>query len=359
MADLTALPVVDAAAPDEAAMQPRPGRLRRWLGTLLSIGLSGLFLYFAMRKVDLAEVRQALASANLFWLAPMLLISLINFWLRAVRWAWVFPPSTRPKVHQAFSVFMIGALTNNIAPGRLGDIARAGLIGRLMPPIGASGALATVVLEKVMDGLVLLALLGVAFLLAPLPAWLGQIGALGAVIFLGMLLVLFVLNVYGKADGMRSNVIIQHSRPGLVTSAVQGLLSRFAGGLNALSNKRQFIILLALTSPIWLLDISIMFITFQAFSLALPFVAAMVTMVLLCMGMMIPAAPGFIGTYQFFVITGLQIYHVPRSQALAMAVFLNLFVFAISTLVGLLALSVKGIGWLLPMVPRGIPGGAE
>src|SRR5262245_44062978 len=103
MADSTASLVADAAASDEAAVQLKPGRLRRWLGILLGIGLSGLFFCLAARKVDLAETSLALANAHLYWLAPMLLISLVDFWLRAVRWAWMFPLFTQPKIHQSFS----------------------------------------------------------------------------------------------------------------------------------------------------------------------------------------------------------------------------------------------------------------
>ena len=84
----------------------------------------------------------------------------------------------------------------------------------------------------------------------------------------------------------------------------------------------------------------------QALILAfLPFVAAIVGVVLLALGLMIPAGPGFIGTYQFFVVTALGIYSVSESKALALALFLNLFVFALSTLLGLLALIVGGFSW--------------
>ena len=132
-------------------------------------------------------------------------------------------------------------------------------------------------------------------------------------------------------------------------------MRRFALGLNALNSKRQTLVVLVLTLAIWLLEFSIMFIVFLMFGLNLPFVAAIVTGVILSIGMMLPAAPGAIGTYQFFTVTGLQLYQVPESQALAMAIFLNLFVFANSTLLGLLVLSAKGIGSLLPMVPKRRP----
>ena len=343
-----AKPMAESVTPScEIAMQqPRNGRWRRYLGALLCIGVSGLFLYLAMRKADFLEVRNALGAMNLRWLLPMIAVGLVDFWLRAVRWARMFPRDSRPTVRRTFGVFMIGTMTNNIMPGRLGDIARAGIMGRLVPTIGSSGALATVVLEKVADGLMLLAFLGLAFLMAPLPLWLAQTGALGSLVFLGSLVLLLVVNAHSKSSRNKLDATAGESRFGKLVSAMQRLLRRFALGLNALNSKRQALVVLMLTLAIWLLEFSFMFLVFQMFGLNLPFVAAVVTGVILSVGMMLPAAPGAIGTYQFFTVTGLQLYHVPESQALAMAIFLNLFVFANSTLLGLLALSVEGVNCL-------------
>ena len=329
----------------EATMQPMPNRGRRYLGALICIGVSGLFLYLAVRNADFLEVRRALAAMDLRWLVPIVMIALIDFWLRAVRWTRMFPADSRPTLRQSFSAFVIGALANNVVPGRLGDIVRATMIGRLIPTVGSSGALGTVVLEKVADGLVLLALLGLAFLMAPLPLWLAQTGALGSLVFLGSLVLLLIVNAHGKASRNRSDTRAGESGFGKIVSALQRLLRRFALGLNALNSKRQTLVVLVLTLAIWLLEFSIMFVVFLMFGLNLPFVAAIVTGVILSVGMMLPAAPGAIGTYQFFTVAGLQLYQVPESQALAMAVFLNLFVFANSTLLGLIALSVEGMNW--------------
>jgi uncharacterized protein (TIRG00374 family) len=339
-------PITGIVTPScEAAVQPQGTRWRRYFAALLSIGLSGLLLYLAVRRVDLLEVRKALAGVNLYWLVPITLMSLVSLYLRALRWAWIFPADTRPKVRRIFSASMIGALINNIVPGRLGDLARAGLIGRLVPTIGASGALATVALEKALDGLVVLALLGVAFLLAPLPAWLGRMGVLGAMILTGMLLVLMMLKRSAEAERTILNFAMRRLRLDLATSLLKGRLHRFASGLNVLGSNKQCLNLLALTLTTWLLDMSIIFIAFRVFNLTLPFMAAMVTTVLLAVGMMFPGAPGFIGTYQFFTVTSLQLYAVPAGQALALAIFLNVFTIADTTLIGLIALSAEGISW--------------
>lgn len=241
-------------------------------------------------------------------------------------------------------------MTNNFVPGRMGDVARAGIIARIVPTLGSSGALATVVLEKVADGLVLLTFLIIAFLMAPLPRWLGQVGGLGSAIFVAVLFLLLLLrNAHGKIygtwpRGTAKKLGFENAFESLLPT-LQGLVHRFCSGLNILSSTRQSGAVFALTVFIWLLDFSIMFVGFKVFGLSLSVGAAMVTSVLLAVGMMAPAAPGFIGTYQFFVTTGLQLYNVPSGQALALAVFLNLFVVVFTTVAGIISLSREGIRW--------------
>ena len=190
----------------EAAMHSQPSRWRRYLGALLCIGVSGLFLYLAVRNADFLEVRRALAAMDLRWLVPIIMIALVDFWLRAVRWTWMFPPDSRPTVRQAFSTFMIGTLVQQScarAAGRRGTRRHdwPDCSGHSVP----AGALATVVLEKVVDGLMLLAFLGVALLVAPVPAWLGKTGALGSLVFLGSLVLLLLVNAHAKASRNRSD----------------------------------------------------------------------------------------------------------------------------------------------------------
>ncbi len=328
------IPVAETFDRDKIELRRRLGR---GITPIVGIGLSGIFLYLAVRKVDFVVVRSTFRNANLVWLIPMIGVALLDFWLRAVRWASLFPPFARPGRAQAFNAFVIGGLANNIIAGRVGDIARAGLIGPLLPEIGTSGALATVVLERVMDGLVLLAFLGAAFLLAPLPSWVERVGTIGILVFVGMLVALFLIN--RRHHSTHSHSPADHQG---LKSILYRLLDRFVGGLSALKSKKHFAVLIVFTVAIWLLEALLMFSAFRAFALVLPFIAAIVCLVLLTMGLMFPAAPGFIGTYQFFLVSALRLYKVPEAQGLAIALFLNLFVFIFSTVVGLIAMAVSG-----------------
>jgi len=249
----------------------------------------------------------------------------------------MFPNEARPSLREAFDAFMIGAVTNNLVPGRVGDLLRAGVIGKHLPSIGIGGAIATVVLEKVLDVAVVLLLLGLTFALAPLPDWLARAGLLGTLILLFSLVGLGLLSKLNKR-----NPVSQLPGTGALYAKVYHLIQRFSGGLHGLSNSKSFFLLMGAGFIIWTLECMIIFICFQAFEINLPFVAAIVTMVFLSVGTMLPAAPGFIGTYQFFVVSALHLYLVPENNALALALFLNVFVIVVTTIVGLIAISLEG-----------------
>ena len=85
-----------------------------------------------------------------------------------------------------------------------------------------------------------------------------------------------------------------------------------------------------------------MFLCLQAFSINVPFSAAIVSIVFLCVGSMLPSAPGLIGTYQLFIVSALQLYAVSSTSAFALAVFLNLFVIVMTTVLGLAAVFFEG-----------------
>ncbi len=323
---------------------PRAGnaRLRNGLYAVVGLGIGALFLYLTARNVDLDEAATIIADVNLLWTLPLTLLYFLNLSLRSVRWHLMFPDEHRPTPRHTIDAFMIGKLGNNFLPGRLGEMLRAMAIGRTVPAVGITGALATVVVEKVLDALAILAMLGLALTFAPLPQWAQQTGLGMLIAFPGALLGLVLLD--------RNHHLLEHfdalvEGDSTVRRWLRWLLTlprKFSLGLHTLRAGRHFIAASMMTIVVWMLETAIIFTCFLAFDIELGVGAAMVTLALLTAGSILPSAPGFIGTYQLFIVSALNLYGVPETNSFAMSVFLNIYVMALTTTMGVIALLLEG-----------------
>jgi len=319
-----------------------PGAAQRW--SLLAIGVlvGALFLYLAVRNVDMAEVAGALAAMQLIWLAPLTCVYLLNLGMRIWRWQLMFPEQERPSKRFTADVFFIGKLGNNVMPGRLGEVLRAAAFGKLLPGIGFSGAITTIVIEKTLDAIGVAVLFGIALLIVPMPQWAFNAGVGLAMLCPVLLLAMIFADRIRAAISMRAGNSAPRGYLAILTEKVRGMLAKYSLGLHSLRSSRTFSLLVGMTLLIWCIEVVVFFICLQMFSIDAPAAAAIVAVVLLVMGSMLPAAPGFIGTYQFFIVAALGLYGVAEPSAFALAVFLNLYVILLTTVIGVIALVSEG-----------------
>ena len=111
------------------------------------------------RGVHLDAVIQQLRQIRVLWLVPALLSIFVRFWLTAVRWRVLLGSTKRIGLHRLFGVTMIGFMANNVFPARIGEFVRAYALGR-SESLAAPLAFATIVIERIFDGLTLLLFLG-------------------------------------------------------------------------------------------------------------------------------------------------------------------------------------------------------
>lgn len=300
-----------------------PRGRRPWLRLLLGISLAAAFFYLAVRNLDLAQAGSLLLSIDLSGLFSILILSLLVLGLRVWRWQLMFPVDSRPGGRAAFCAFVLGSFGNCVMPGRLGDLVRVQLVAAHVPVTGTGGALATVVLEKAMDGLAVLVLLAITFSFAPLPKWLVQAGLIGATAIAAVLAILILVakqwSIRRLPDAAAGRTWLEK----LLITARQLILG-FAKGLEVIMNLRQFAALLLFGLIIWISECLVVYFSFRLFDIHVPIAAAVVTIVFLAVGTMLPAAPGFIGTYQFFVISALTLYGISETLGLAVSIFMNL-----------------------------------
>lgn len=292
------------------------------LKVVFGIVVSLVFTYFAFRDTNFGEVWQALKSVDYIWLLPALLSMGLSHFLRAVRWHYLCEPIKYIKTGPLFSATMIGYAANNIFPLRLGEFFRAYALAQSQV-ISKTSVFATIIVDRLLDILSLVVLMAVSvyFLpenssedsIIPMIKQGGYFVSAGAV----ALIVVMILMMQ-KTDATLSffSKFLPHKLFGLLNKTVRSFLQ----GFMVFKKAEHYIAISTLSILIWLLYSGTVFFSFVAFRFELGYGAAIVLLVIISLGLMIPSSPGFIGTYHLFCKAGLAIYAIGDVEAVSFAV---------------------------------------
>jgi hypothetical protein len=299
------------------------------LQTLIGIAVSALLLFLAARNVRLGEILPLLRQANFFYLALAGLCAVVAVWLRAWRWRFLIPNSERMRTANLFSATMIGFMGNNLLPLRIGDLARA-YIAAKKEKVSASAMLATVVIERLLDVFAILIMLSVIFFHLPLPRWIANgfliMLALGALAWIALLSMNRLSTVI---DGWISRLI-----PERLQGRVRDFVEAFFAGLAAMRSKKNLTIATLLSIPIWTTYALGTYATLKACAIDVPFAASWVVLAFVGIGVSLPSAPGFVGTFQFFTVAALALFSVDQQTAFGFSLLHHLAQYIPVTLFG-------------------------
>jgi uncharacterized protein (TIRG00374 family) len=123
-----------------------------WLGVLISV----VCLWLALRGLHLDQFWGTVQSANYWWLIPGVGVYFIGVWVRAWRWHYLLGPIKKIPTKTMFPITTIGYMGNNIYPARAGEVLRAVILKR-KEGVPVSASLATIIVERIFDGVVMLA----------------------------------------------------------------------------------------------------------------------------------------------------------------------------------------------------------
>lgn len=309
------------------------------VGVLIGLGCIAILL----RQVDLKQSWNALGRLNGPFLLIPLAVLFLNLPLRAWRWQLIFPSSSRPSLGACLTVLGIGNMANFLLPGRAGDVARCVLVGRAGSLTESSRTLATLAVEKVMDGLALVGMVLFAVWALHPPHWVLDLLRVSILIFGGALVLLVALRYRTRVliDSVRRAFRLVHL-PSL-EKKFDGLLTSFADGLSAVSSAGQMLTLLLITAAIWSTEAGTIWGLARALGLAVSLKSAVVASAVLGLGLMIPAAPGGLGTYELFGTEAFKLAGIAAGSALALTVVIHAWVFVANIVAGMCLLAVKGI----------------
>jgi glycosyltransferase 2 family protein len=309
------------------------------VGVLVGFGCLAILL----RQVNLRQSWNALGRLNGPFLLVPLAVFFVNLPLRAWRWQLIFPSLRRPNLGACLTVLGIGNMANFLLPGRAGDVARCVLVGRAGSLSESSRTLATLAVEKVLDGLALVGMVLFSIWALHPPQWVLHLLRVPILIFGGALIFLVALRYRTRTliDVVRR--LFHTVRLSPLEEAFDGLLTSFADGLSAVSSAGQMLTLLLLTAAIWITEAGSIWGLAWALGLAVSLKSAFIASAVLGLGLMIPAAPGGLGTYELFGTEAFKLTGITASSALTLTLVIHAWVFVANIVVGICLLAVKGI----------------
>lgn len=315
----------------------------KWLSLLSGAVVSGVCLFLALHNVDLGQVRQVLQSASYLPLALALCLCAFNNVVRAVRWGVLFGYPLPARLRFLFTSMMIGSLANNLLPARAGELIRLYVFER-RTGVSKSTSAATVILERLIDVLLLLALIGILSFFVTLPVPIRSAIQVIALVFLMIAIFLFCLAI--KGDGLLRvmTYIVSLISPSL-SQKCQGILTHFMNGLGALRSGKQVLKVIALTVLIWAIEAVMYRLVIKSLGLNIPWIGLLFAVAVLTLSFIIPAAPGAVGTYEFFAVLALVPFAVSRNQAAGLALALHAVIYAAVMAQGLFSLSAESLSW--------------
>ncbi|GAB4502298.1 MAG: hypothetical protein Fur0035_18460 [Anaerolineales bacterium] len=315
------------------------GRWQFWLGLVFSL----LFLWLALREVNFPQLAQTLRAVNGWLLAAALLNSLLSILARGLRWQRLLAARKTPAFGRTFSALAVGLMANTFFPARLGDFARAYILGETESDSKAY-LLGSIALEKLADLLFLLFSLLILLSQLTFPGWLAAPAQASAVgIFL--LLPLFLLLLWQK------NVFLR-----LMESLSRWLFPRWQAAflrqtrllldsLDVIRQPRALLNFLLWSLLVWAVSVFTNSLVFWAMGLSLPWWSAIFILAVLQAGIVVPSSPGRVGVFQYLLVLALSVLAVEKNAALGYSLVLYLVVYLPVILLGVYYLWREQAAW--------------
>jgi uncharacterized protein (TIRG00374 family) len=323
-----------------------PLRVRSVLILLLTVGL----LWFFFRNADMAQVWAEMRRARPGLLLGAVLVTGLTYALRALRWQYVLSPLGETHFANAFRATVIGFAATFLLPARAGEVIRPLLLAR-REGLPATATFATIILERLMDMVTVLALFAVFVLTADpatssaQPAHLARVkagGLLAAAVAALAMTTAFVAAGHPERLG-RWALRIEHVLPAKLARLVAKFVESFTQGLGVMRQPRRLLVSLALSVPLWLSIAAGIWLTSLAFHITFPFVGSFLVMTVLVVGVAMPtpgAVGGFHAAYQIAVHS---FFGAPDDRAIGAAIVLHAVSFVPVTLLGLFFMARDGL----------------
>ena len=321
----------------------RKGNWQLWVGLLVGLlCLAAVFIFYAKPAEILANLRHVHLSYLLLGVLGVVLF----LFLRAVRWRFMLTDERNgaPPFDQVFHIQNIGYMLTQLLPFRLGDVARAILIGNV-PPVSIAQGISTMVVERLLDMLFIVVLLPFTLSgLTSLPPWMRSFAIVSGFAAIGGIVVLIIAaNQRPRAVRVADIVLGWRLLRFLDRAAWVRRVDDLLLGLRSLTSLRGGLILVALSVVVWLPVLLAYYFTLRAVGLEPTWALTGFVVCAAAFSVAVPSTPGQIGPFHFAVITALQLYGQPAAASASFAFLYHAMNIVVMVVFGMIGIAGTGV----------------
>jgi uncharacterized protein (TIRG00374 family) len=317
---------------------------RRPLVIVLGLAASAVFMFLAARRLDIHELVPILRHTTIMPWIPLGIASyLAGHLVRGVRCRLLVAEQASLPVPTAANVVVVGYAANNVFPTRLGELVRAGMLSeRTGIPIVQS--LTVTFIERVLDGLAILALLalGVGALGSEVPAWAHHLARIASLVF-GVATLGLAVTIYAPGAVVAAGSRLGNRLPARWHDRMVRFATSVTNGGACLKRPRAAALLVLYSLVVWSLETGLFVSVLGAFGFDPNVALGAVAMSVTNLGLLLPSSPGFIGPFHYFCSRAVMMHGIDESSAFAYATVVHLAFYVPVTIWGAIAMAWYGV----------------
>jgi uncharacterized protein (TIRG00374 family) len=298
---------------------------------ILGIAISVAAVFILVRSVDIGAALEVLSRADLGAVVLMAISVLLDVAARGARWRALLIPILRIPYRRVLGYTYVGYLANNVLPARLGELVRSHALGE-GEGLSRTTVLGTVVVERIVDTVIVVALAAVAVVLLGVGGIISTAVVLGAA-FVGILLIGLLL------------AVVSHRLPG--ADRVSAMVERFPlaldlgrrlrDGLAVISRPGTVAAALAYSALAWTFSILTFLIGGRAVGVELTVVEGALLSSGVALATIVPSGPGYLGTFELTAVGIATQFGVGANSAFAIALLVHAMILIVTSAGGAIA----------------------
>jgi len=301
---------------------------------LVGLLVSGVSFYVAIRNLEPGRVWEAFLQAQYTWIVPAVLLYLFALVARTARWRALLASEQRIPLRELLPTMAMGRGANNIYPFRTGEIVRVLLLNR-RHTISVVAGLASILVERIFDGLTMILFLLLAALIGGIPSYLRYIVWAASAVFGAALVSVYAVVIWPSQVQRIADWLIERISPRRFCAQLKDIVERFIAGLSSIRSIGTLTLVLLFSISVWTAETISYRLLMNSFGFSIGFHQLLLMSGAANLGTALPSGPANVGTFDAPAIEVLSRVGVSRNTAIGYQALLHAVLWCTETFAGL------------------------